>query len=79
MHVFVSLYSGLHQAIIHNKPAMLNRLLDFVAQYPQLEQSVNDQNALFQVCVCVVALHTPCLLKREDCHCCLKNLQVLHE
>ena len=49
MYVCALFYSGLHQAIIHNKPTMLNRLLDFVAQYPQLEQSINDQNALFQV------------------------------
>lgn len=49
--------TGLHQAIIHNKPAILNRLLDLVAQYPQLEQSINDQNALFQTGL-HLAVHT---------------------
>lgn len=56
------LNSGFHESIIHNKPSMLNRLLDLLAQYPQLKQSVNDQNALFQVCNLGITL---CLLKRR--------------
>ncbi len=45
------LYSGLHLAVIHSQPEVLDRLLYLMTKEPMLQSVVDEQNALYQVCV----------------------------
>jgi ankyrin repeat protein len=40
--------TGMHLAIIHSQPEMIYRLTDLITKYPQLRNTVDDQNSLYQ-------------------------------
>lgn len=53
--------TGLHQAIIHNQPLMVSRLLELISKYPQLKNCLDDQNSLYQT-----PLHLALHLQQHD-------------
>lgn len=49
LHFFV-LCRGLHLAVIHSQPDVLDRLLYLMTKEPMLQAVIDEQNALYQVC-----------------------------
>ncbi len=51
LHVSFVLCRGLHLAVIHSQPDVLDRLLYLMTKEPMLQAVIDEQNALYQVCL----------------------------
>lgn len=59
--------SGFHLSVIHNKPDILDKLLFIMSKEKTLKPVIDEQNKLYQVCMCIVSVLVVCALWQSSC------------
>ena len=69
-------YSGLHLAVIHSQMDLLDRLLYLMTKEPMLQGVVDEQNAMYQVCVAMYVCVL--IMGMKLCVCAVRILSYFH-